>query len=219
MNMKPLYKHITTSLCGMLAVTATVKAQSHIDQGFGLGYTLSSVKINALSTKGTAYMKSDISLRLHTAGLVYMIRKDLLHWKGGSISLGAPVMGGFSWSSRYRSTDTDGTNTYHYQDTLSGTSWAFDVPVVADLNIGMHSASDDTRSSFGLYVGAGYAYSFTKVRTTVGKLHYDGYEPLLRAGIRWGSAWERRWCLAFSVRGNWNSGTNKTYGLQLLKEL
>lgn len=217
--MKALYKSITALLCGLLAVTAAVKAQSHIDQAFGLGYTRSSVNITALATKGTAYMKSDMSLRLHTMGLVYMVRKDLLHWKGGSISLGAPIMGGFSWTSRYRSTDTDGTNTYHYQDTLSGTNWAFDVPVVADLNIGMHSASDETRSSFGLYVGAGYAYSLTKIRTTVGNLHYGGYEPLLRAGIRWGSAWERRWCLAFSVRGNWNNGANKTYGLQLLKEL
>ena len=105
-------------------------------------------------------------------------------------------------------------------DTIQGKKGghlAFEIPVVADLNIGLHSASDDARRSLGLYVGGGYQYSYTKVYTSVGKVPFDSFDPVFRAGLRMGKSWETRWSLGFNMRGV--SGGNRTYSIHWLKEL
>ena len=187
-----------------------------IDQGFGLSVSVADVNGTRRVSSTSGSIDADYSVRVKQFGIVYAVRTDLIRWKGGSISIGSPLMLGWSRTNRYRSIDFDGTK----RDTITGikgTQLAFEIPVVADLNIGLHSAGDESRRSLGLYIGVGYQYSYTKIRTSVGKVPYDQFDPVFRAGLRMGAAWETRWSIGLNVRGA--SNTNRTYGIHLLKEL
>lgn len=201
----------------LLSISAGAFAQnSGVDQGFGLSVSVADVNGTRRVSSTSATIDADYSVRVKQFGIVYAIRKDFIRWRGGSISIGSPLMLGFSSTNRYRSIDFDGTK----RDTITGikgTQLAFEIPVVADLNIGLHSAADESRRSLGLYIGVGYQYSYTKIRTSVGKVPYDKFDPVFRAGIRMGAVWETRWSIGFNVRGA--SNTNRTYGIHLLKEL
>ena len=190
-----------------------------IDQVFGLGATTSNISGTASLATDTSLINSDYTLRLRQFGIVYGAKVDVLAWKFGSISLSSPVMLGFSTSSNYRSIDFNGAK----RDTiegLRGTRLAFELPLFADLNIGLHSAADESeKSNIGVYVGAGYMYSYTRIRTSVGNVSYDGFDPCLHAGIRMGRTWENRFSIVFTVRGNFKNNSPRTYGLQILKEL
>lgn len=190
-----------------------------INQVFGLGGTTSNISGTASLTTDTSHINADYTVRLRQFGIVYGARVDVFAWKFGSISVGSPVMLGFSTSSNYRSIDFNGTK----KDTiegLRGTRLAFELPLFADINIGLHSAADESeRNNFGIYIGAGYMYSYTRIRTSVGSVGYDGFDPCLRAGIRMGRNWESRLSIGFTVRGDFRNNGLRTYGLQILKEL
>ncbi|MFZ6024034.1 MAG: hypothetical protein ACOYVG_06215 [Bacteroidota bacterium] len=187
-----------------------------VDQGFGLlGSKVDISGLARLRTDSSA-IDAQYSMRVKQIGIVYSIRKDLIKWRWGSVSVGSPMMLGISFTNRYRSIDFDGAK----RDTITGKKGghiAFEIPVVADLNIGLHSASDDSRRSLGIYVGAGYQYSYSKVHTSVGKVPFDSFDPVLRAGMRMGKSWETRWSLGFNMRGV--SGGHRTYSIHWLKEL
>lgn len=200
----------------LIISTSSFSQNRGVDQGFGL--LGSGVDISGIAKYRTDSSSIDAAytMRVKQIGIVYSIRKDLVTWRWGSISIGSPMMLGLSFTNRYRSIDFNGTK----RDTIEGkkgTHLAFEIPIVADLNIGLHSASDDSRRSLGLYVGAGYQYSFTKVYTSVGKIPFDSFDPVLRAGIRMGKAWQTRWSLGFNMRGV--STGRRTYSIHWLKEL
>lgn len=204
-------------ILSFLVTSTSLKAQNlKIAQALGLGWTTANIKGQARGMVDSVMVNSDYSLRLQQFGLVYQLRLELFQFNGGSVSIGAPVMAGFSITGKYHSRDFNGT-TYRDVDSVKGSHFAFEVPVYADLNLGLHSAADESGRKIGLYVGAGYAYTYTRLHTSVGKVVFDGFDPVVRAGIRMGRAWETRWSIAFSVRGS--SSANRTYGLQLLKEL
>lgn len=200
----------------LIISTSSFSQNRGVDQGFGL--LGSGVDISGIAKYRTDSSSIDAAytMRVKQIGIVYSIRKDLLTWRWGSISIGSPMMLGLSFTNRYRSIDFNGTK----RDTIEGKKGAhlaFEIPIVADLNIGLHSASDDSRRSLGLYVGGGYQYSFTKVYTSVGKIPFDSFDPVLRAGIRMGKAWQTRWSLGFNMRGV--STGHRTYSIHWLKEL
>ena len=189
-----------------------------VDQSFGLAATTSDVTGLARGTKDSTLYDANFNLRVRQFGIVYAPRIDLLGSKTISLSLAAPVMLGLATSSKYHSVDFNGVK----RDTvegISGASLAVELPVFAEINIGLRSARDESRRAWGIYAGAGYMYSYTKIKTSVGKQVYDGFDPVFRAGIRMGSAWENRFSIAFTLRGNPGGNGSKTYGLQLLKEL
>ncbi len=202
-----------------LVSSKAVAQKSRPDQVFGLSFSTSNVSRTGAWVTDTSAIHSDYTATIRQFGIVYGFRYDLLSWKQGSISLGSPLMLGFSTTNKYRSVDVNGTK----KDTITGlmgTNVAFEIPVFADLNIGLHSAEDDSRDhSFGVYVGVGYLYSYTRIRTSLGRVNYDGFEPAVRAGIRLGKSWENRFSIAFTMRGGYKDNGMRTYGLQLLKEL
>lgn len=209
-------------LCvGVFSGANILHAQTvHVDQAFGLGVTTSDISGKARLQTDSSVVEADYSLKLRQFGIVYGARVNVFSWSFGSVSIGSPIMLGFSTTSNYRSIDFNGTK----RDTiegLKGTRLAIELPLFADLNIGLYSAADDSRKkNIGIYVGAGYVYNYTKLHTSVGNLIYDGFEPCVRAGIRMGDAWERRFSIGFTVRGDLkNNGSTRTYGIQLLKEL
>jgi hypothetical protein len=189
-----------------------------VEQGLGLAFSQSNVTGQAVLSTDTSVVQSNYSVRLRQYGLVYQWRANLFQTKNLSLSLGSPLMLGASFSRNYRSYDHNGAKT----DTvtgLNGTQIAFEAPVALDLNFGLHSAKDESRRALGFYVGVGYSYAFTRIKTSVGTIMYDGFEPLVRAGIRMGKAWETRWSINLSVRGGFDNRPNRTYGVQILKEL
>jgi hypothetical protein len=192
-------------------------SQNRFNQSFGLMGSRANISGHAQVVTDSSMVNSDYQLRLLQFGIVYYPRIDLLQWTSGSISIGAPVMAGVSASGKYRSTDFDGTKTTTVEG-VKGMSFTFDIPIVADLNIGLHSAMQD-KGKFGFYVGAGYGYSYTKIRTSVGRIIFDGFDPVVRAGLRMGRAWQTRWTLGFTVRGSGANNSIRTYALHILKDI
>lgn len=208
--------------CAGLFLAGTVAcAQSvRIDQVFGLGVTSADISGKARVTTDSSVRDADYSVKVHQFGIVYGAKVNVVTWGFGSLSIGSPIMLGFSTTGKYRSIDFDGTK----RDTiegLRGTRLAFELPLFADLNIGLYSAAEDSRKkNFGVYVGVGYVYSYTQLHTSVGNVNFDGFDPCVRAGIRMGDSWEKRFSIGFTLRGNFsNNASPRTYGIQLLKEL
>lgn len=192
-----------------------IAQQIHFAQALGVTATTSNVSGRASTGTDSLVINSDYQLRLRQFGIIYQVRAELMQWKSGSISISSPVMIGYSVSGKYNSVDVSrGSSTKI--DTVKGAHFAFEIPVMVDLNIGLHSAADES-GSFGIYIGGGYTYNYTKIHTSVGVKPLDGFDPVLRAGIRMGNSWETRWGLAFTVRGR--NEASRTYGIQLLKEL
>lgn len=212
-----MQKSLLSLLIFLLAANINGFSQNRgIDQGFGLLGSRADISGLARYRTDSSAIDAQYTMRVKQIGIVYSIRKDLVKWRWGSISVGSPMMLGISFTNRYRSIDFDGTK----RDTITGKKGghlAFEIPVVADLNIGLHSASDDSKRSLGIYVGGGYQYSYTKVYTSVGKVPFDSFDPVFRAGIRMGKAWETRWSLGFNMRGV--STGHRTYSIHWLKEL
>jgi hypothetical protein len=200
---------------GMVFSGSFLCAQVKIAQGLGLFAGRANVSGQARGLSDSVLTDCSYRLQLRQFGLVYTLRAELFQWKGGSVSIASPVMLGIGFTGNYNSTDFNGSST-KLTEGVKGSHLAFELPVVADLNIGMHSAADE-KGSFGFYLGAGYAYSYTKLYSSVGKIPFDGFDPLVRAGIRMGRSWETRWGLVFSMRGSKSS--TRMFGLQLLKEL
>lgn len=203
-----------------LPVTVLDAQTIRVDQVFGLGVTGADISGKAGLITDTSVIDADYSVKVRQFGIVYGARVNVIAWRFGSVSIGAPVMMGLSTTSNYRSVDFNGTK----RDTivgLSGTRLALELPLFADLNIGLYSAVDDSRNkNFGIYIGAGYMYSYTRLRTSIGNVIFDGFDPCVRTGIRVGGAWEKRFSIAFTMRGSFStSGSPRTYGIQLLKEL
>lgn len=187
-----------------------------VDQAFGLLGSKADINGVARYRTDSSAIDAQYSMRVKQIGIVYTIRKQLVTWGWGSVSIASPMMLGVSFTNRYRSIDFDGTK----NDTITGKHGghlAFEIPLVADLNFGLLSASDDSKRALGIYVGGGYQYSYTKIYTSVGKVPFDSFDPVFRAGIRMGKAWETRWSLGFNMRGA--SSDNRTYSIHWLKEL
>jgi hypothetical protein len=202
-----------------LLVSVGLSAQKKgFDQGFGLAGDQTEVHATGQHETPGSITFSDYSLRLRRYGVIYLARMDLIGGKAFSISLGSAVTAGWSSTRNYRSVDVTGTNSV-VVERHGGSHFAFDIPVFMDMNFGLHSARDESRRKFGVYAGAGYAYSYTKIHTSIGMIIYDGFDPVFRIGFRMGKRWENRWGMAAIVRGNPESGSIRTYGLQLLKEL
>lgn len=202
-----------------LAVTELSAQKLRADQVMGLGVTSANLSGIALRVTDSSSTTADYTVRLRQFGIVYGARVDVFAWNKGSFSIGSPVMLGISTSGKYRSVNVTGALSDTVQG-VKGTHIMFEIPVFADLNIGLHSAADESRNhSLGIYLGAGYQYSYTLLQTYLGKRIQDGFDPVFHAGLRMGSAWENRFSIAFTLRGGFDKQSTRTYGLQLLKEL
>jgi len=204
--------------CFILPGLSLCAQQVRIEQGFGLAANTTNIQGKARAATDSSVIDSDYKLRLLQFGIVYLARVDFLKWKFGSISIGSAVTVGLSGSGKYSSKDFNGTTTTTVEG-VKGTHFAFNIPVFIDCNIGLHSAADESRNNFGLYVGAGYGYSYTKIKTSVGKVYYDAFDPVFRTGIRMGDSWDKRLSISFNIRGALGANTTRTYELQILKEL
>lgn len=190
----------------------------HVDQAFGIYGTSGDFSGSRNFTDSISSISSNYSVRVKQLGLVYGPRVDLVGNKFISLSLAMPLTFGFAFTNNYRSYDVRPTKTDTIQG-IRGTRIAFSIPVFADINIGLRSASDEERRVFGIFFGAGYGYSFAQIKTSAGIIPFDRWEPVGRAGIRMGQTWEKRWSIIFNIHGEWTKDAQRTYGLQVIKDL
>ncbi len=113
---------------------------------------------------------------LFQTNFTYFPRYNFVENENSSISIGAPVGAGVGI------VNSDSGD--------PGVGFSFDLPAVVDYNIGCKS-TPETETYFGGYLGAGFGYSQNTVSgTSYSNIKASSYGPLLRAGVRIGSAKE-----------------------------
>lgn len=114
---------------------------------------------------------SSTSIAMKQTLFTYFPRFNFLEGENSSLSIGAPVGAGVSLA------------TNDFEDDV-GISFAYDLPLVLDYNIGCN-AVPNSESNFGGYFGVGFGYYSVKL---TGSEYSDftgtSYGPLVRGGIR-----------------------------------
>lgn len=123
----------------------------------------------------TISVVSGTDITLSQTNLCYFPRYNFVENENSSISVGLPVGIGIGI-----------TNSTYGSD--AGVSFAYDLPLVVDYNIGCKSTSEN-ESTFGGYFGVGFGY----YKVTISQSEYSNftgatYGPMARAGIRFGSS-------------------------------
>jgi hypothetical protein len=115
------------------------------------------------------------SFTLLQTNFTYFPRYNFIENENSSFSVGSPLGIGVGIAS----------NTYGDD---AGIAFAFDVPIVLDYNLGFKSTSESS-NYFGGYFGAGFGYYHVSV-TASQYSNFNGstYGPLVRGGVRIGSA-------------------------------
>ncbi len=111
------------------------------------------------------------SFGLSQTNLTYFPRYNFIENENSSISVGAPIGVGLAVVS-----NTSGDD--------AGISFAYDLPVVVDYNMGCKSTKENDKH-FGGYVGAGFGYYKISISNSEYS-NYNGatYGPMLRGGVR-----------------------------------
>ena len=113
---------------------------------------------------------------LYQTNFTYFPRYNFIQNSNSSVSVGAPVGIGFGVA------NNDSGD--------PGFVFAFDLPAVIDYNIGCKSTPDNERY-FGGYLGAGFGYYHVSVSgSSYSNFNGNTYGPIVRAGVRIGSAKE-----------------------------
>ncbi len=130
-----------------------------------VGATISAIVGDVKTNNGSE------SFGLSQTNFTYFPRYNFIENQNSSLSVGAPLGIGIAI---VRSTIGDD----------AGISFAYDIPVVVDFNIGCKSTPDN-ENSFGGYLGAGFGYYKINISNS-SYLNYSGatYGPLLRGGFR-----------------------------------
>lgn len=140
----------------------------------------------------TPYLKETFTMQVNH--LSWFPRYTVMEGENSSLSVGSPLGAGVNLL-----TDNAGGG---------GVSWGFDLPLVADYNIGCKSAPDN-ESGFGGYVGGGFSYMYTSYKLNTSETeNVTTYGPLARAGVRFASG-----------GGRWNTTVGLFYktGLEQTK--
>ena len=116
------------------------------------------------------FTKQDAIDILQTS-LCYFPRFNFIESDNSSVSVGAPVSIGIGIASSVYGED-------------AGLSFAYDLPIVLDYNIGCKSTTDN-ENNFGGYLGLGFGYNhFAISGSRYSNVKGNSYGPILRAGIR-----------------------------------
>lgn len=147
--------------------------QSGFSQEFmqSLGATISILSGNISSPGETS------SFTMEQSNVTYFPRYNFIENANSSVSIGAPVGVGIGLAM-----NTD------YSD--ARIAFAFDLPAVIDYNIGFKSTSESS-NYFGGYFGAGFGYYHVSISgSSYSNFKGSTYGPLVRGGVRIGSAKE-----------------------------
>lgn len=147
---------------------------------------------------------------LQQTSFSYFPRLNIMESENSSISVGAPVAIGVGIA---RSTYGDD----------AGISFAYDLPVVVDYNIGCKSTNENEKK-FGGYFGLGFGYYKVSIsQSTYSDFKGATYGPIFRGGIRFGSSNENWHGHAVTVGLFFKNGLEtaklKTFGFNIMYDL
>lgn len=184
-----IYKMIKKSFIFLFLITIlhnNLRAQKLMHS---IGATMS-----LLTGEVATSVNSKSTLLLNQTSFCYFPRYNFIEKDNSSISVGLPIGIGIGIA-----TNTTGND--------AGISFAYDLPLVLDYNIGCKSTSENDET-FGGYFGIGFGY----YKVNISQSQYSDfkgatYGPLFRGGVRIGSE-----------RESWN-GRGVTVGLFYKKGL
>jgi hypothetical protein len=189
-------------LFAFFSISVSQLSAQSVMQSFG-------ATISVLYGKITTPYSSE-SFALSQTNFTYFPRLNFVENDNSSISIGAPVGVGIGI---VRSTG--------YSDV--GISFAYDLPVVLDYNIGCKSTPDN-ENNFGGYVGAGFGYYRVNVSKSENS-DFTGisYGPIFRGGVRIGSSQDSWKGHALTIGMYYKKGLEKdkfkTIGFNVLYDL
>lgn len=160
-----MLKKISMAAIIMLAIHQNIFSQEFMHS---IGATISVLSGTVTSPGETS------SFSLLQTNFTYFPRYNFIENENSSVSIGAPLGAGIGIAS----------NTYGDP----GLAFAFDVPIVLDYNLGFKATSESS-NYFGGYFGAGFGFYHVTI-TGSQYSDFDGstYGPLVRGGVRIGSA-------------------------------
>jgi hypothetical protein len=163
---------------------------------------------------------SDVSKKKDPAGgaapsllqtsLCYFPRYNFIENENSSLSVGMPVSIGIGLASSTMGDDV-------------GISFAYDIPVVLDYNLGCKSTPDN-ESTFGGFFGLGFGYNhFAVSQSQYSNLKGNSYGPIFRTGVRFGSnkdSWKGQGItISFFYKPGLETGKWRTFGSHVLLDL
>lgn len=150
----------------------------------------------------TPYLKETFTMQV--THLSYFPRVLLTSSDNASLSVGTPVGIGINLVR-----DVSGD---------AGVAWGYELPVVADYNIGCKATPDNDRS-FGGYFGAGFSYLYVAYNMGAGSGNVKTYGPMGRAGVRFGSG-DGRWntTVGLYYKAGLEADKFKTVGFNVLMD-
>lgn len=155
------------ALLAILLLASRCLSAQEFMQAFGVKM---SVLAGTVSDEGSG---SDVAIQVNE--LSYFPRYNFLEGDDASLSIGFPLGAGIGIA---RNSD--------FSDV--GILLAYDLPVALDFNFGNKSTLDNGRG-FGGYAGIGYGYSKVQISgSSYSDFRGAVYGPLVRAGVRFGSA-------------------------------
>jgi|GEM_PF-642118 len=148
----------------IIGVNTTMKAQRFMQSAGAM--------ISVMHARGIFDGVSQ-SLDIVLTDLSYFPRINVSEMDNASISVGIPLSVGVGLASDYTSNG-------------KGVYWNFDLPLVADYNIGCKSTPKNEKK-FGGYVGAGFGYTYTSWSfDDKSSARANSFGPLIRGGFRFG---------------------------------
>lgn len=137
-------------------------------------------------------------------GATYFPRLNFLETQNSSLSIGMPISLGFGSAS----------NT---SDDSKGVFFSYDLPVIADYNIGLRSTSENEKN-FGFFFGAGFGYNHVGLALSSGSEKISSYGPLAHTGARFNMN-RTALTLGFFYKMGMETQKYKTFGFQVLADL
>ena len=135
----------------------------------GFGVTISALTGTVTSPGSTS------SLALSQTNLTYFPRYNFIENDNSSVSIGFPIGIGIGIAA-----NTNGND--------AGIAFAYDLPIVADYNIGCKSTRENDKN-FGGYFGVGFGYYKVNIsQSQYSDFNGATYGPMIRGGVRFSSS-------------------------------
>ena len=158
------------------------------------------------ATPGFGYPYSEeYNLALVQYATTYFPRINFETGGNSSFSIGVPLAIGLGSAS-----DVRGAN--------SGVFFSYDLPAVADLNIGYKSSVENERS-FGYFFGGGFGYNHVGIALSSGSEKITSYGPLVHAGTKFKMGRSGSLFTGLYYKFGLESQKYKTFGIQILSDL
>ncbi len=99
-----------------------------------------------------------------------------------------------------------------------GVYFSYDLPLIADLNIGMGS-TEENEKQFGYFIGVGFGYSHVSLSLISGSEKISSYGPIIHGGFRFKMGNTSNIVIGLFFKPGLESNKYKTGGIQVLTDL